>query len=124
MKTRSHSRLMLWICCLMIILPTGNLIANEEQLTVYNPLGQPPTIARVPMAPRLDTLNGKTIYLVDIGFTDTHQLLTEMQDLLGAKYPEASFVVRKKSGVYYEDDPELWAEIKAEGDGMIIGVGH
>ena len=108
---------------LYLLLAAGTVTATEK-LTVHNPLGQPPAIARVPMAPRLDTLDGKTIYLVDIGFTDTHQLFTEMQDLLAAKYPNATFVVRKKSGVYYEDDPELWAEIKAEGDGMIIGVGH
>ena len=40
------------------------------------------------MAPRLDNLDGKTIYIVDIGFTDTHQFFTEMQKLLGERYPE------------------------------------
>ena len=62
--------------------------AQEPKITVFNPLGQPPAIARVPMAPRLTTLEGKTIYIVDIGFTDTHQFFTEMQKLLSAKYPK------------------------------------
>jgi hypothetical protein len=91
---------------------------------VLNPLGQPPAIERVPMAPRIDALAGKTIYLVDIGFTDTHQLFTEMRDLLAARYPDTTWEVRTKIGTYFDDDPELWAEIKQRGHGMVIGIGH
>ncbi len=98
--------------------------AQEPRITVLNPLGQPPAIARVPMAPRLNTLDGKTIYIVDIGFTDTHQLLTEMQKLLAERFPKTNWIVRNKVGTYFDDDPKLWAEIKEKGDGMIMGVGH
>jgi len=98
--------------------------AQEQKITVLNPLGQPPAIARVPMAPRLTTLEGKTIYIVDIGFTDTHQFFTEMQKLLSERYPKTTWVVRTKIGTYFEDDPKLWAEIKEKGAGMIMGVGH
>jgi hypothetical protein len=58
---------------LMVSLIPGPAWAEEPKIIVLNPLGQPPPIARVPMAPRLDTMAGKTIYIVDIGFTDTHQ---------------------------------------------------
>ena len=98
--------------------------AQEPKITVLNPMGQPPPIARVPMAPRFTTLDGKTIYIVDIGFTDTHQLFTEMQKLLSEKYPNTTFIVKTKIGTYFEDDPKLWAEIKEKGGGMIMGVGH
>ncbi len=98
--------------------------AQEPKITVLNPVGQPPAIARVPMAPRLDSLDGKTIYIVDIGFTDTHQLFTEMQNLLSQKYPKTTWVVRTKIGTYFDDDPKLWSEIKEKGHGMIMGVGH
>lgn len=98
--------------------------AQEPKITVFNPLGQPPAIARVPMAPRLTTLEGKTIYIVDIGFTDTHQFFTEMQKLLSEKYPTTTWVVKIKAGTYFDDDPKLWAEIKEKGNGMIMGVGH
>lgn len=98
--------------------------AQESRITVLNPLGQPPPITRVPMAPRLASLDGKTIYIVDINFTDTHQLFTEMQKLLSERYPKTNWVVRTKSGTYFEDDQKLWAEIKASGSGMIMGVGH
>lgn len=97
---------------------------QEPKITVLNPLGQPPPIARVPMAPRLASLEGKTIYIVDIGFTDTHQLFTEMQKLLSEKYPKTTWIVRLKIGTYFDDDPKLWAEIKEKGHGMIMGVGH
>jgi hypothetical protein len=76
------------------------------------------------MAPRFDNLDGKTIYIVDIGFTDTHQFLTEMQKLLAERYPKTNWIVRMKVGTYFDDDPELWAEIKEKGHGMIMGVGH
>lgn len=108
----------------IILLYSGISPAQEPKITVYNPLGQPPAIARVPMAPRLDSLDGKTIYIVDIGFTDTHQFFTEMQKLLGERYPKTTWVVRTKAGTYFDDDPKLWAEIKANGHGMIMGVGH
>lgn len=98
--------------------------AQEKKITVLNPMGQPPAIARVPMAPRFTTLEGKTIYIVDIGFTDTHQFFEEMQKLLSEKYPKTTFIVRTKIGTYFEDDPKLWTEIKEKGGGMIMGVGH
>ena len=111
---------------ILIVLPalTGVSQATESKITVYNPLGQPPAIERVPMAPRIDDLKGKTIYIVDIGFSATHQFLTELQDILKRKYPDTKWVLRDKIGTYFNDDPKLWAEIKEKGDGMIMGVGH
>jgi hypothetical protein len=114
------------LCAFIILAPlfVGVTLAQESKITVFNPLGQPPAIARVPMAPRLASLEGKTIYIVDIGFTDTHQFFTEMEKLLSAKYPKTKWIVRTKIGTYFDDDPKLWAEIKEKGDGMIMGVGH
>lgn len=120
------TKIWLWIAALLLAVPSSSIIsrAAEPEITVLNPLGQPPAIVRVPMAPRIDSLAGKTIYIVDIGFTDTHQLFTEMQDLLSEKYPQTTWIVRTKIGTYFNDDPELWNEIKEKGHGMIMGVGH
>ncbi|MBN2243062.1 MAG: hypothetical protein JW793_10260 [Acidobacteria bacterium] len=114
------------LTALLLLAPciTGISAAQEPEITVLNPLGQPPAIVRVPMAPRIDGLEGKTIYIVDIGFTDTHQLFTEMRSLLAEKYPQTTWIVRTKIGTYFDDDPKLWAEIKEKGHGMIMGVGH
>jgi hypothetical protein len=119
-------KIWLWIAALLLAVPSlsGLSQTQEPEITVLNPLGQPPAIERVPMAPRIGNLDGKTIYIVDIGFTDTHQLFTEMQALLEAKYPRTTWVVRTKRGTYFNDDQELWNEIKEKGHGMIMGVGH
>ncbi len=121
---RKKIRASLIAALLTVFLYSGLSPAQEPKITVLNPLGQPPAIARVPMAPRIDNLEGKTVYIVDIGFTDTHQFFTEMQKLLGERYPRTQWVVRTKAGTYFDDDPKLWAEIKEKGHGMIIGVGH
>jgi len=98
--------------------------AEEAKITVLNPLGQPPPLKLLQMAPRLDTLGGKTIYIVDVKFAETAPFFEEMVKLLSERYPKTNWVLKKKIGTYFEDDPELWAEIKKKGDGMIIAIGH
>lgn len=122
MKRGMSLRLVLGFAAAVVLAGAGR--AQEPKITVHNPLGQPPAIARVPMAPRIDSLEGKTVYIVDIGFTDTHQFFTEMRDLLSARHPGTTWVVRTKIGTYFDDDPALWAEIKEKGHGMIMGIGH
>jgi hypothetical protein len=96
--------------------------AEEAKIAVLNPRGTPPPIRLVPMASRLDTLDGKTIYVINIGFGDT--FLPEVQKVLAEKYPTANWVFKRKQGSYFDDDPKLWAEIKEKGNAMIMGVGH
>jgi hypothetical protein len=103
---------------------TGYALAAEEaKVAVINPRGTPPPIRLVPMAPRLDTLDGKTIYVINIGFGDT--FLPEVQKVMAEKYPKTNWIFKRKGGRdYFEDDPKLWAEIKEKGNGVIMGVGH
>jgi hypothetical protein len=93
-------------------------------VTVVNPRGQLPTIRRIPMAPRLDSLDGKTIYIVDIRWSYTRQLAEQIAKVLSERFPRTRFLVKDKAGSYGEDDPKLWAEIKESGHGMIMSVGH
>ena len=86
--------------------------------------GIAPPIHLIPMAPRLDTLDGKTIYIVDVNFPRTHQFLEEMQKILTARYPKTTYILRTKVGSYFNNDPDLWAEIKEKGHGVIFGVGQ
>ena len=51
----------------------------SEKITVLNPVGFPPKITRKPLAPRLGTLDGKTVYLVDCRFADSDLFLKQMQ---------------------------------------------
>jgi len=125
LKKKTHAWVLMIISLLTLVTVfTGISRAQEPKVTVLNPLGQPPAIERVPMAPRISDLRGKTIYIVDIGFSGTHQLLTELQDLLKQRYPDTKWLLTNKIGTYFNDDPKLWAEIKEKGHAMIMGVGH
>ena len=92
--------------------------------TALNPKGSPPPVKLIPMAPRLDTIHGKTIYLVDTGFMSGGVLLQQMQVWFQRNYPDVTVVFRKKAGAYMEDDPPLWKEIKENGNAAIMAIGH
>ena len=49
------------------------------KITTVNPKGTPPSIQLIPMAPRLDSLDGKTVYLVDTGFHGSDALLHQVE---------------------------------------------
>ena len=95
-----------------------------EKLTVLNPMGYPPKVAPKPLAPRLDTLDGKTVYLVDCRFDDSDIFLKQMQAWFEERMPSVKARFIQIRNVYTKDDPETWEEIKRNGDAAIIGVGH
>ena len=98
--------------------------SDEQLYTVLNPTGNPPPIERRAMAPRPESLEGKTIYLVDVTFNGGDLFLQEMQTWMQANMPEVTPIYRVKRGAYSTDDPELWREIQAEGGLMIMAIGH
>jgi hypothetical protein len=126
-------------------------VKEGMKLTVLNPRGQPsgifgrvgeagagmlanrnpdtqPKLSRdelIPlrMAPRLDSLENKTIYLVDTGFAGGKEFLEEMQKWFKENIPSVKTVVHIKSGNAFVDSPELWPELKKKADGVVFGVG-
>ena len=103
--------------------PSG--AAPEQQLfTVLNPIGSAPPIELKAMAPRPASLDGKTVYLVDVTFNGGDLFLLEMQKWMSANMPEVNTVFRVKEGAYSADDPELWREIQAVDGLMIMAIGH
>jgi hypothetical protein len=95
-----------------------------SKLTVLNPMGFPPKIAPKALAQRLDTLNGRTVYLVDCRFDDSDVFLKQMQAWFAEHMPSVRTVFKPISSVYLVDDPLTWEEIKARGHAAIVGVGH
>jgi len=93
-------------------------------LSVLNPTGYPPAIERKAMAERPPSLDGRTIYLVDLTFDNGDVFLKEMQKWFSQNMPAVKTVFRAKKGAYYADDPELWDEIKAANGMMIMAIGH
>jgi hypothetical protein len=102
----------------------SRLATDPTQLTVLNPMGYPPRVTPKDMAPRLDTLQGKRVFLVDCRFDDADIFLKQMQDWFTERMPGVNTELIRLSSVYTRDDPETWEKIKANGDAAIVGVGH
>ncbi len=125
--------------------------SGGSELTVLDPRGQPsgifgrrgeagagmlanrnpdtqPTMSRdelIPlrMAPRLESLDNKTIYLVDTGFAGGKEFFEEVQKWFSENMPSVKTVLHIKSGNAFVDSPELWPELKKKADGVVFGVG-
>ncbi len=117
--------------CLFCCLPTQNNQVQAQaktavqKITVLSPMGKPPALEIKPLAPRLGTLEGKTVYLVNDGYLSTDILLGEMQAWFKANMPNVNTVYKVKGGGgFTAEDPKLWAEIKEKADAVIMGMGH
>ena len=76
-----------------------------------------------PMAPRPDSLNGKTVYLVNQGFGGSNLFMKQFQAWFAENMPAVKTVLKRKTGFIFADDTtDLWEEIKEKGDAAIIGV--
>ena len=98
--------------------------SGPVKLTTVNPKGIPPSIQLIPMAPRLDSLDGKTVYLVDTGFHGSDTLLHQIELWFNRNMPSVTLIFRRKAGPYAQDDPPLWKEIKEKGNAVIMATGH
>lgn len=98
--------------------------ATDLKITVLNPLGYPPAITRKSAAPRPETLDGKTIYLVDCRFDDSIELLKQVQAWFAEHMTGVTTKIVSLSAYYGHDDPTTWEEIKKNGHAAIVGVGH
>lgn len=96
---------------------------TQKNHAVLDPRGQPSGVfARSSMASRLDTLNGKKVYLVDVGFPGGDRFWAEVVGWFSRNMPSVNTVLRFKRGDIYQDDPLLWAEVKERGHAIIFGV--
>lgn len=101
---------------------TGRLI------TVMNPAISTRFAERVPLGPRLDTVEGKTIYLVDMqwgGPEAAYSVFEEMQGWFARNMPSVKTEIRRISGgPFASDDPAIRKEIvEKKVDALVIGIG-
>jgi hypothetical protein len=94
------------------------------EITVLNPMGTPPPIELIPQSPRLNTLDGKTIYFINTGFIGTDRLMAVMSDWFKANYPKTNIVIKESGAGVSAVTKALWTEIAEKGDAAIVGLGH
>ena len=94
-----------------------------HNVMVLNPVGFPPQIVGKQLNPSLETLNGKTVCLVDGRFHDNvRPFMEQMQEWFAANMPNVKTeIVRWREP--FSDDPEASKVIAELGDAAILGVG-
>jgi hypothetical protein len=99
--------------------------SNDKLITVMNPAVTEKLVERVPLAPRLGSLKGKTIYLVDMNYEGIGgtPVMEEMRGWFVKNMPDVKAILKIKGGSYVSDDPALWKEIAdVKAGGVILGV--
>ena len=94
-------------------------------ITVMNPAIENKMVDRIPLSPRLDTLDGKTLYMVDInwgGPDAAYSVFEEMKDWFAKNKPSVNIIIKRKNGMYTADDPPLLKEIAEKGNAALIGI--
>jgi hypothetical protein len=83
----------------------------------------PPSQPSVSLAKRLDTLENKTVYLIDNGFGGGHEFMLQLQKWFAEHMPSVTTIARRKTGhVFSDNTTDLWEEIKAKGHAVVYGV--
>jgi hypothetical protein len=93
-----------------------------EKLTVHNPTGYPPKVTARGLVRGLDGLDGKTLFLVDVGFENSDNFMAVLQEWFEEHHPEVKTHLAKWKNQHLPD-PELSDQIRTEGDACILGVG-
>ena len=106
---------------------TGGMAAvyAEELVTVMNPIVESKMAERLPLSPRLDSLSGKTLYLVDINWGGPQaawSVYEQMEAWMAVHMTDVKIIRKRLAASYMVDDPAMWAEIAEKGDAALVGI--
>ena len=69
-----------------------------QQITVHDPRGYPPKVVGKRLAPRLATLDGKTIYLVDCLFDNSDVFMEQLRHWFAEHLPAVNVRIDPAEG--------------------------
>ena len=94
----------------------------ESLVTVHDPRGYAPKVTGKHLAPRLQSLDGKIVYLVDCLFDNSAAFIEQLRQWFETNLPtvETRVIQPRESWV---DDLDMRKKIAADGSAAILGVG-
>jgi len=98
------------------------LMSETEELTVFDPRGRVET-ERVAAAPRVTSLDGMRLGILDNTKWNANKLLRRTAALLGERHRFASVNYYRKESFSKAADPALIAAIAAENDLVLTAIG-
>ncbi|MBI2850292.1 MAG: hypothetical protein HYX80_04520 [Chloroflexi bacterium] len=90
--------------------------ATKEVYKCLNPVGIQKPVETYPLAPRLDTVDGKTI---NINITGEPDITIALEKRLKSDYPDVNWTTKKTYGI---DPVRLSEEEMKTTNGLIMGV--
>jgi len=93
-----------------------------DKLVVHDPRGFPPEVTGKRLAPRLENLDGKVVYLIDCLFDNSDVFMDQLQRWFAERLPTVR-IKNIKPRESWQDDPEMRTAVVKEGDAAILGVG-
>jgi len=107
---------------------TAQKATGERLITVLNPAISSKVVERVPLGPRIETVEVKTIYLVDMqwgGPEAAYSVFEEMQGWFAKNMPSVKTEIRRTGdGPFASDDAKLRKEIvEKKVAAVVIGIG-
>jgi len=122
MKTHANGLLAAALACAGLLF--GGTAGAQVTLEVMNPRGEIPPPPTRGINPRVSSLAGKKIVLVDNGKYGADNFLDVLAQILKQKYPDATIVMYPKpSAQTITDMPKWYPTVKQQGDLFIFGVG-
>ncbi len=91
-------------------------------ITVHDPRGYPPKVTGKRLAPRLQSLDGKIVYLVDCLFDNSAAFIEQLRQWFATHMPKVETrIIRPRES--WVDDLDMRKKIAADGSASILAVG-
>lgn len=91
-------------------------------VSVHDPRGYPPAVTGKRLSPRLPSLDGKKLHLVDCLYDNSDVFMQQLQTWLRDNMPNVQTeIIRPRES--WVDDPAMRKRIVEEADAAVFGVG-
>ena len=93
-----------------------------DKITVHDPRGYPPKVVGKRLANRLQSVDGKIVYLVDCLFDSSDIFMEQLRQWFAEHLPNVNTPIIKPRESWV-DDPNMRSRIASEGQAAVLGVG-